>query len=74
MKHDAYKAPIIQTAKALGFFHVGFSQAGFLEEEAPRLEHWLQQNYHGKMAYMANHFDKRLDPRLLEPGTKTIIS
>ena len=74
MKHDAYKATIINAAKALGFFHVGFSQAGFLEEEAPRLEHWLQQNYHGKMAYMANHFDKRLDPRLLEPGTKTIIS
>ena len=74
MKHDAYKALITNAAKALGFFHVGFSKAGFLEEEAPRLEHWLQQNYHGKMAYMANHFDKRLDPRLLEPGTKTVIS
>jgi epoxyqueuosine reductase len=74
MKHDVYKARITNAAKALGFFHVGFSQAGFLEEEAPRLEHWLQQNYHGKMAYMANHFDKRLDPRLLEPGTKTVIS
>ena len=74
MKHDQYKTLITQTANALGFFHVGFSTAGFLEEEAPRLEHWLNQNYHGKMAYMANHFDKRLDPRLLEPGTKTIIS
>ncbi len=74
MKHDQYKTLITETAKALGFFHVGFSKAGFLEEEAPRLEHWLKQNYHGKMAYMANHFDKRLDPRLLEPGTQTIIS
>lgn len=74
MKHDKHKAYITETAKALGFFHVGFSKADFLEEEAPRLEHWLKQNYHGKMAYMANHFDKRLDPRLLEPGTKTVIS
>ena len=74
MKHDQYKKLITDSANALGFFHVGFSKAGFLEEEAPRLEHWLKQNYHGKMAYMANHFDKRLDPRLLEPGTKTIIS
>lgn len=74
MKHDAYKALIIEKAKALGFFHVGFSTATFLEEEAPRLEQWLANNYHGKMAYMANHFDKRLDPRLLEVGTKTIIS
>lgn len=74
MKHDAYRSFIIEKAKALGFFHVGFSKAEFLEEEAPRLEHWLKQNYHGKMAYMANYFDKRLDPRLLEPGTKTIIS
>lgn len=74
MKHDKYKAYIVETAKALGFFHVGFSKADFLQEEALRLEQWLKQNYHGKMAYMANHFDKRLDPRLLEPGTKTIIS
>ena len=74
MKHDAYRSFIIEKAKALGFFHVGFSKAEFLEEEAPRLEKWLKQNYHGKMAYMANYFDKRLDPRLLEPGTKTIIS
>ena len=74
MKHDQYKKLIIDSAQALGFFHLGFAKADFLEEEAPKLEQWLQKNYHGKMAYMANHFDKRLDPRLLEPGTKTIIS
>lgn len=74
MKHDAYRALIIEKAKGLGFFHVGFSSANFLSEEAPRLEQWLSDNYNGKMAYMANHFDKRLDPRKLEPGTKTIIS
>ncbi len=54
--------------------HCGISKADFLEEEAPRLEQWLTQNYHGKMSYMENWFDKRLDPRLLVDGAKSIIS
>lgn len=61
-------------AKRLGFDYVGISKATFLEEEAPRLENWLNQNMHGQMAYMANHFDKRLDPRLLVDGAKSVIS
>jgi epoxyqueuosine reductase len=61
-------------ALRLGFSFCGVSKAGFLEEEAPRLEAWLNQNMHGEMQYMANHFDKRLDPRLLVPGAKTVIS
>ena len=61
-------------AKELGFLSCGISQAGFLEEEAPRLEAWLNNNYQGKMGYMANHFDKRLDPRLLVPGAKSVVS
>lgn len=52
----------------------GISKAEFLEEEAPRLERWLQQNMHGEMGYMENHFDKRLDPRLLVGGAKSVIS
>lgn len=68
------KQMISQKAKELGFFHIGFSKAAFLEEEAPRLEQWLAKNYHGKMSYMANHFDKRLDPRLLVDDAKTVIS
>lgn len=52
----------------------GFSRAEFLEEEAPRLEEWLNKNHHGKMGYMENHFDKRLDPRLLVDGSKSVIS
>lgn len=52
----------------------GIAQAGFLEEEAPRLETWLKQEMHGKMGYMENHFDKRLDPRLLVDGAKSVIS
>ena len=61
-------------AARLGFDFCGISIAGFLEEEAKQLEQWLNSNYHGKMAYMANHFDKRLDPTKLVPGAKSIIS
>lgn len=52
----------------------GFARARYLEEEAPRLEEWLNRNYNGEMAYLANHFDKRLDPTQLVPGAKTVVS
>ena len=61
-------------AKRLGFLSCGISKAGFLEEEAPRLEKWLDQNMHGEMQYMENHFDKRLDPSKLVDGAKSVIS
>ncbi|NJN42286.1 MAG: tRNA epoxyqueuosine(34) reductase QueG [Flammeovirgaceae bacterium] len=50
------------------------SKAEFLEDEAPRLEAWLKKGFHGKMHYMENYFDKRLDPEKLVPGTKSIVS
>lgn len=61
-------------AKRLGFLSCGISKADFLEEEAPRLEKWLNKNMHGEMGYMENHFDKRLDPRKLVEGSKSVIS
>ena len=61
-------------AKRLGFLSCGISKADFLAEEAPRLEKWLQKNMNGEMSYMENHFDKRLDPRLLVEGSKSVIS
>ena len=61
-------------AKELGFTSVGISKAQHLDEEAPRLEAWLKQDMHGEMAYMEGYFDKRLDPRKLLPGTKTVVS
>jgi len=61
-------------AHAHGFSFCGISQAGFLEEEAKPLENWLSTGMHGKMGYMANHFDMRLDPRLLVPGAKSVVS
>lgn len=74
LKVEQYKQIIKQKALELGFFEVGFSKAEFLETEAPRLEKWLANSMHGKMAYMQNHFDKRLDPRLLVDGAKTVVS
>lgn len=61
-------------AKRLGFLSCGISKAEFLEEEAPRLEAWLKKQMHGEMSYMENHFDKRLDPRLLVDGAKSVVS
>ena len=61
-------------ANRLGFSSCGISKAGFLEEEAPRLEKWLKNGFHGEMSYMENHFDKRLDPTILVPGAKSVIS
>jgi epoxyqueuosine reductase len=61
-------------ATQLGFSFCGISKAEFLKDEAPRLEEWLKRGYQGKMNYLENHFDKRLDPTLLVPGAKSIVS
>ena len=75
MNQSATNTKLIKSeAKRLGFDYVGICKADFLEEEAPRLENWLNKNMHGQMSYMQNHFDKRLDPRLLVPGAKSVIS
>lgn len=75
MKPSQKHAQLIKsTAAELGFDFCGISKAEFLEEEAPRLEEWLNRNYQGKMAYLANHFDKRLDPTKLVLGAKTVVS
>ena len=65
---------IKKEALRLGFMSVGISKAEFLEEEAPRLERWLKEERHGKMTYMENHFDKRLDPTKLDEGSKSVVS
>lgn len=71
---ETYSKFIKAEAKRLGFLSCGISKAGFLEEEAPRLEDWLNKNHNGQMAYMANHFDKRLDPTLLVDDAKSVVS
>ena len=69
-----YTALIKSKALQLGFSFCGIAKAGFLEDEAPQLETWLKNQRHGEMAYMENHFDKRLDPRLLVEGARSVIS
>lgn len=61
-------------AGALGFSFCGISKAEFLSEEAPRLEAWLRSGHAGKMSYLERNVDKRLDPRLLVPGAKSVVS
>lgn len=65
---------IKQEAQRLGFSFVGIARAEPLDEEARRLEAWLNSGMHGQMAYMENHFDKRIDPRQLVPGAQSVIS
>jgi len=69
-----YSQLIKAEALRLGFMACGISKATFLADEAPRLETWLKSNHHGEMSYMENHFDKRLDPRLLVDDAKSVIS
>jgi epoxyqueuosine reductase len=70
-KHSQF---IKSEAKRLGFLSCGISKAGFLEEEAPRLEHWLNNQMNGQMSYMENNFDKRLNPTLLVDDAKSVVS
>lgn len=71
---EKYSQLIKAESKRLGFLSCGISKAEFLEEEAPRLESWLNKNHHGQMTYMGNHFDKRLNPKLLVDDSKSVIS
>lgn len=64
---------IREEAQRLGFSFTGFARAERLDEEARRLEAWLNRGFHGEMHYMANHFEKRVDPRKLVDGAKSVI-
>ena len=61
-------------SKRLGFSSCGISKARFLSEEADNFEKWLTKGYQGSMSYLEKNIDKRLDPRLLVPGSKSVIS
>lgn len=62
------------SASQLGFSFCGIAKAEFLQEEAPHFEEWLKRGYQGKMSYLENYFDKRLDPSLLVPSAKSVVS
>ncbi len=71
IKHTNY---IKKIATELGFDYCGISTATQLDREAGNLENWLRNGYHGKMSWMENHFDKRIDPTKLVPGAKSVVS
>lgn len=74
IKNTEYTQQIKTEATRLGFSFCGIAKAEYLEEESPRLEKWLSQNMHGKMQYMENYFDKRLDPTKLVEGSKSVVT
>jgi epoxyqueuosine reductase len=65
---------IKEHAIRLGFDHCGIARAVRLDDDARRLEQWLHKGLHGSMQYMENHFDKRVDPSLLVPGARSVIT
>lgn len=70
-KHTGF---IKEKARELGFFYCGISKADLLEDEIPRFESYLEKGYHGEMKYLENHFEKRMDPRKLVEGSKSVVS
>lgn len=71
---DTHTSLIKQEAQRLGFDACGVSVAVQLDDDARRLEAWLNSGFHGKMQYMENHFDLRTDPRKLVPGAKSVVT
>ena len=69
-----YTSFVKTTAQSLGFDYCGIAKAGKLDEEARRLESWLNKGFNGKMDYMENYFDLRTDPSKLVPGAKSVIT
>jgi epoxyqueuosine reductase len=73
-KIDRHTGIIRQIAASLGFDHCGIARAQRLDDDARRLETWLNKGMHGKMQYMENYFDLRIDPSKLVPGAKSVIT
>ena len=70
-----YNATMIkEIASAIGFDHCGIAKAVRLDDDAKKLEQWLNKGLHGEMKYMENHFDMRVDPTKLVPGAKSVIT
>ena len=65
---------IKRSAASLGFDYCGIAKAVRLDDDARRLEQWLNKGMNGSMQYMENHFDLRIDPGKLVPGAKSVIT
>lgn len=71
---STHTALVKSESARLGFDYCGIARAGFLDDDARRLEQWLHQGLHGGMQYMENYFDLRTDPTKLVPGAKSVIT
>ena len=61
-------------AKSLGFFACGIAKAEAVDSiTANNYRRWIAEGHHASMQYLADNIDKRLDPRLLMDGVKSII-
>ncbi|MBL7741389.1 MAG: tRNA epoxyqueuosine(34) reductase QueG [Chitinophagaceae bacterium] len=65
---------IKQIASKLGFDHCGIAKAQRLDDDAVRLQQWLNKGMHGQMKYMETHFELRVDPSKLVPGARSVIT
>lgn len=74
LRLDQYTQFVKSLAKSQGFDYCGIAKAQALDEDARRLEQWLNKGMHGKMQYMENHFDLRINPEKLVPGAKSVIT
>ena len=71
---DKHTQFIKSASKELGFDFCGIAKAVQLQDDARRLEDWLQKGLHGDMQYMENYFDLRINPNKLVPGAKSVIT
>jgi epoxyqueuosine reductase len=69
-----YTQQVKTFARNLGFDYCGIARVQKLDDDARRLENWLNKGYQGAMQYMENHFDLRVDPSKLVPGAKSVIT
>jgi len=74
LQQSAHTLLVKQTAKQLGFDYCGIAKAMPLDEDARKLEAWLNKSMHGQMKYMENHFELRVDPTKLVPGARSVIT
>lgn len=74
MNATHYTAIVKHKATQCGFDYCGIARAVPLDDDARRLESWLNQGKHASMKYMENYFELRVNPLKLVPGAKSVIT
>jgi len=64
---------IKQTALSIGFDACGIAKAQELSADAIFMQTWLSEGKQGEMSYLNRNFEKRIDPRILVPGCKSVV-